>query len=137
MMKKDEITEEEIRKIKAMEAAQPELPSLSEIEGMQEGETEIITTDEAMAKITMELAKPSNIKAMSEVNWREVIIISALWSVANEMKDDLLKTFLTTYLELKISKERKGRGELIDMGKVGRQIEQEKGRLSRLFSGFK
>jgi hypothetical protein len=137
MMKKNEITEEEIQKIKEMEATSPDLPSLSEIEGMQEGENEIITTDEAMAKITMELAKPSNIKAMSEVNWREVIIISALWSVANEMKDDLLKTFLTTYLELKISKERKGRGELIDMGKVGRQIEQEKGRLSRLFSGFK
>jgi hypothetical protein len=86
----------------------------------------------------MYLAKTTDPKILSDINENEVKLCAALYTIAIKMKDEMLMNFLTNFLLLRVSKSRKGRGELLQIAQSAREATQEKmGRLARIFQGIR
>src|SRR3972149_3623506 len=97
---------------------------------------EVLTTEEALAKVAMILAKTENPKLLTELSIEEIVSISVLASIAEKTENHMLKDFLNNFMYLKVSHQRKGRKELLDIAKSIRE-EPEKGfgRIRKLFGG--
>ena len=96
-----------------------------------------MTVDEALAKVSMLLAKTENPKVLSEVSENEIKYCSALFSVAEKMKDEMQLDFLKNFLLLRVSKARKGRQELLQIAQSVRELpETRMNRLKTFFSGI-
>ena len=82
--------------------------------------------DEALAKIAMFLANTSEPKLLSEIDDEEIRLVAAL-SVVSETTDDImLKNFLSYFLRLRVSKNRQGRKELLDIAKSAHDNQESK-----------
>ena len=92
-------------------------------------DSESLTQEEAFAKIGMILANTANPKLLTELDDLEIRNIAALWTVAEKTKNQMLLTFLTTFMQLRVSYKRKGRSELLELSKASR-VEKE-GAISR------
>lgn len=100
-------------------------------------EDEGMTVDEALAKVAMILAQTKNPTTQTEVDEPEIRAIACLMVVADKMNDKMLKNFCNQFMLLRVSKSRKGRGELLDIARASRDVpEQKLGRLKSLFSGI-
>lgn len=95
---------------------------------------ESISVDEALGKVAMYLSKTENPKILSEVNDTEIRLAAALYSIAERVKDDMLKNFLDNFLYLRVSNKRKGREELLKIAQSVREMPES--RLARLRSFF-
>jgi hypothetical protein len=96
-----------------------------------------LTVDEALAKVAMILAGVKEPRTQSEIDEPEIRALASLHVVAEKMNDKMLKSFCNEFLLLRVSKNRKGRGELLDIARASRDIpEQKLGRLRTLFSGI-
>lgn len=103
---------------------------------------EVFGTEEALAKISIELMRPDDDKllTLSDVTPEEVFIFPTMLSIADKFNSELLKAWVRKFLLLRISKLRAGRGEFsLILGGI-RDIEMLKkkgGKLSDLYAGFR
>jgi hypothetical protein len=101
------------------------------------GEGEIVTQDEALAKIALILARAENKKQLSEVSDYETKALASLYAVAQQTDNRMLKIFLDSMLELRVSHKRKGREELMSVAKATRQQDESALRIRKMFSGWR
>ncbi len=80
-------------------------------------ESEMLSPEEAQAKISVLLTEPKNLELMSEITPEERRRLAALKTVADHFKDDLLQKFIYNYLSLSVSLGRRGRGEVVEVAK--------------------
>jgi len=75
---------------------------------------EIPGPEEAQAKIALELMKieKKNIKAISELDVTEIPFCAMLYTLSENFPSKTLRDFTTNFLQLRVSKDRKGRMEL-------------------------
>ena len=104
---------------------EPDLPNVDVAE-----DENILTTDEAFAKIVVELANTKNPEVLSDLSDDEIKYIAALSVVAEKTKDDMLTSFINKFLLLRVSRNRKGRLELLKVAQAAR--EQAQSRFSKL-----
>jgi hypothetical protein len=110
---------------------QMQMPSVN-VEDDMEG----ITTDEALAKVSMILASTKNPKTLTELDDREIKLCAQLYAVANKTRNRMLTIFLWNFLNLRVSYNRKGRSELVDIARSGQMREEQKtGRLRNFLFG--
>ena len=80
--------------------------------------SEVTTPDEAIAKISMILADSKEVDILSDLTTDEVAMLSALKTVAVHTKNSLLLTFIENFLRFRISRNRKGREEIIQVARA-------------------
>src|SRR3972149_1730262 len=98
---------------------------------------ESMTTDEALARVSMLLAKTENPKVLSEVSENEIRLSASLFAVGEKMEDNMILSFLNNLLLLRVSKMRKGRGELLEIARSVRDMPESRlNKLKTLFSGI-
>lgn len=90
------------------------------------------TIDESLAQAISVLTETKKKKILSELENREIFYLAILYSQSKEFDDDLLEDFLKQFLIFRISKERKGRKEIVEIAKANLKI-QSKGLLRKLF----
>ena len=75
---------------------------------------EIPGPEEAQAKIALQLMKieKKNIKAISELDVSEIPYCAMLNTLSDNLPNRVLRDFTTNFLQLRVSKDRKGRMEL-------------------------
>jgi hypothetical protein len=78
----------------------------------------------------MLLAQVKDPRVLSDVSEKEIIHCASLFVVANKMKDTMLADFLQAFLMLRVSKQRKGREELLQIARSAK--DSSEGRVSRL-----
>jgi len=100
-------------------------------------ESEIITHDEALAKIALILAKTDNKKMLSEISDYEAKSFASLYSVASRTNNTMLQAFLDHMLELRVSLRRKGREELMSVAKASRTQDDMQLKIKKMFSGWR
>jgi len=110
-------------------------PEYEEVQAMNEGE--IVTQDEALAKIALILARAENKKQLSELSDYEAKSFASLYAVSGRTSNTMLKTFLDSMLELRVSLKRKGREELMSVAKATRTEDQSALRIRKMFSGWR
>lgn len=73
---------------------------------------------------SMELFKDNNIKVKTELSRDEIGIVSKLYFVTEYFELSGFSELLNNFLKLRVSKDRKGRKEYVDMGKseIGNSI---------------
>ena len=87
---------------------------------------EVLTSEEALAKVAMILARTDNPKLLSELNLYEISSVAVIQSVADETKNRILQEFIKNFLYFRVSSGRKGRKELMEIATAIKQ-EPEKG----------
>lgn len=96
-----------------------------------------ITTDEALARVSIMLAETKHSKTLSHLSHNEVLMVAQLFAVAEKTRNKMMALFLENFLLLRVSLERKGRGELLEIAKAGQQREESKfSRLRSMIPGF-
>ncbi len=109
-----------------------EIPTLADVESVED----VSSVEEAIGKISMILAKSEKIKVLTDLDDEEIKQIAALLVVADVVDDKNLENFCNNFMELRVSKKRLGRRELLDLAKSsGRQAEQRLGFVRRIFGG--
>jgi hypothetical protein len=93
-------------------------------------EEDSLTTDEALAKISILLAESKNPKLLSELSEHEIKLCAALYVIGNKFNDSMILDFLLNFLNLRVSLKRKGRDELLQIAKSAREYGDH--RMSRL-----
>lgn len=93
-----------------------------------------MSSDEALAKAVITLAKSDKIKILTELSDNEIKLCSALYVVGTKMNDEMLLQFLTEFLNLRVSKTRKGRLEILKIAQSS--AERQDSRLSKFKSIF-
>ena len=88
--------------------------------------------DESLAQAILVFTEEERRKLMSELEHKEVFLVSILYAHAKEFNDDLLEHFLDQFLISRISKERKGRKEIVEIAKANLQKATGKGLLRKL-----
>jgi hypothetical protein len=69
---------------------------------------------EYLAKVSMILAKTDNPKIMSDIDIREVGLVSALSTIGQVLDYEIINDFVhENFLQLRVSKDRKGRQEIL------------------------
>lgn len=85
----------------------------------------------------MILAQTKTPITQTEIDEPEIKALASLHVVAEKMNDTMLKSFCTHFMLLRVSKSRRGRGELLDIARASRDVpEQKLSRLKSLFSGI-
>lgn len=99
-------------------------------------EEENLTSEEALAKVSMILANTENPRLLSHVSHDEVALLAPLHTIADMSKITYLQNFITNFLELRVSLERMGRREMLEIaGGTRHEPEKIKG-LRKLFAGM-
>jgi hypothetical protein len=100
-------------------------------------EQQTFNVEEAIGRISIILAESKNPKALSDLDDSEIRLISALIAVAesDDVKDQMLQSFISNLLVLKVSHMRKGRREIIDLAR-GIRDQQQMGWANRVRSVF-
>jgi len=106
-----------------------------EIENEQDIEKDIIGVEESRAKISLLLADTTNPEMLSELAPDKVIQVAVLKSLAEEYNSTLLAKFIRDYLLLQVSRNRKGREEIIEVATGGVVEKKKKGFFSWLKGG--
>lgn len=82
-------------------------------------EDEVLSPEEAQARISLILAESKNIHFMTELKDEEVKLLAGLKSVAQMYGAEFLTKFIKNFLEMRISLNRKGRLEIKDVARGG------------------
>lgn len=107
---------------------------------------EIFGMDEATARISIELLKmgkeeeaiEEKSKIMTELFVDEIPYVAGYLTVAKEYQLDMFKKFILNFLQLRISRERLGRREMVGIAQgVREEKEKAKQGLQSLFAGLK
>jgi len=103
---------------------------------------EVFGTEEALAKIAMEMLKPEGEKlfTVTDVTAQEIFGLSAMLRYAKIFKSKLIEEWVKDFLLLRISRFRLGRREFIILGTGIKEVAEErrkKGKLSDLYAGLR
>lgn len=106
-----------------------------------EPEAEVFGKDEAFARISMELLKTDKYKKiLSDLEQDEINAIVSLLAIGRIVKSDIIEEIVDDFLELRVSKNRLGRKEILSFA-LASTFEGAGGRaksgISSLFSGLK
>lgn len=112
-------------------------PGIDQSKIMEALESDVMSSEEAQAKAVMGLLRPKNIKMLTELNDSEIICLSACHVIAAEFKDPVLSDVCNAFETLRVSKNRKGRGEIARMASGMKEQQEKENRFRRLFGGFK
>jgi len=99
--------------------------------------SEITTPDEARAKISMILAESKNAKILSDLTDKEITLLSALQTIADQTNNKLLSKFILNFLQMRISRNRKGREEIIRVARSSGEEEQMKKSFRSMILGLR
>jgi len=104
--------------------------------------SEVFGTEEALAKIAMEMLKPDGQKlfTVSDVTPREIFGICYMLRYAEIFNSSIMKNWVKDFLLLRISRLRMGRREFLMMGTGMKEMVEEKRKklkLSDLYSGLR
>lgn len=102
---------------------------------------EVFGKDEAFARISMELLKTDKYKKiLSDLTEDEINAITSLLMIGRLIKSDLIENMVNDFLELRVSKSRMGRKEILSFA-LASSFEGAGGRakagISSLFAGLK
>lgn len=99
-------------------------------------EEENLTSEEALAKVSMILAKSENPKLLSHLSYNEISLLAPLQTISDIAKLKYFQTFINNFLQFRVSLERLGRREMLDIaGGVKHEPEKVKG-IRKLFAGL-
>jgi len=105
-------------------------------EPVQETGEEVLTTEEALAKVAMLLADTKNPKLMSELSMHEISSIAVIDTIATQTNNKTLNDFVNNFLRYRVSNSRKGRKELMDIAtSIRQEPERMTTRIRKLFGG--
>jgi hypothetical protein len=103
-------------------------------------ESEMFGTEEALAKISMELLDPAGEKlyTVTDVTPVEIFSIPSMLAMANMFNSDLARDWIKTFLQLRISRLRAGRTEFVIVLSGIREFSElkKKGKVGDLFAGL-
>jgi hypothetical protein len=105
-------------------------------------ESEVFGTEEALAKMMMELLNPTEQKlfTVTDITPDEVFSLSILLRYAKKFSSILIENWVRDFLKLRISRLRLGRREFLLLGTGIRELTEEKKkgkRLTDMFAGMK
>lgn len=99
-------------------------------------EEENLTSEEALARVSMILAKTDNPKLLTHLSHDEINLIAPLQTVADLRKIKYLQEFTKNFQLFRVSLERLGRREMLDIaGGVKHEPEKIRG-IRKLFGGL-
>lgn len=99
-------------------------------------EEENLTSEEALARVSMILAKSENPKLLSHLSHDEINQLAPLQTVADFKKLKHIQEFTHNFLQFRVSMERLGRREMLDIaGGVKHEPEKVRG-IRKLFGGL-
>jgi len=106
-----------------------------------EPESDVFGKEEALAKISMELLKTQKYKKiLSDLSIDEINALVTLKTIAKIINSDLIENIIDEFLELRVSKDRLGRREILSFalsfGLEGEVRGRSRG-IGSLFSGLK
>ncbi|MEM1544340.1 MAG: hypothetical protein QXD79_08255 [Candidatus Methanomethylicia archaeon] len=81
----------------------------------KEIEEEVLSMEEALAKISILLTREEKIRMLTELDDQEIRLISSLLGVADRYGLDFVKCFVNNFMLLRVSLRRKGRGEIVNL----------------------
>jgi hypothetical protein len=103
-------------------------------------ESEVFGTEEALAKISMELLSPVDKKlyTVTDVTPSEIFGMPTLMALAGLFKSDIAKDWVEDFLLLRISRLRAGRTEFVVVLSGIREFAEmkKKGKIGDLYSGL-
>lgn len=97
-----------------------------------------LSREEALAKVSLILANTDKPKILSDIDIREVGYTSALSTVGEFLDIPMLNTFIhQNFLQLRVSKDRKGRNEILEIAREIRIQPEREGSLRSRFFGLR
>ena len=107
------------------------MPSVSPTE-------KVYGTEEALAKGILDLLKSTNKKILSDLDDEEILNLSLLYSWAEQIKCNALTKFCDNFLQLRISRFRLGRREIVNIASFSGDPDRKKVKsIKDLFSGMR
>jgi hypothetical protein len=95
-------------------------------------------TEEALAKGILNLLHTKDTKTFSDLDDEEILNLSLLYTWADLIKDNALKKFCDNFLELRVSRFRLGRREIVSIASFTGEPERRKIKgIKDLFAGFR
>lgn len=99
---------------------------------------DVVGMDDAIGKIAMALSERKHPELLTELSDEEVKNISILLTIATEEELDFLVTFVENFIRLRVSLNRKGVKEIIELTKGTQQPEKQmREKLKNMFLGLK
>jgi len=101
-------------------------------------EDEVLSPEEAQARISLILAESKNLHFMTELRDDEIKLLAGLKAIAEEYGASFLDKFIQNFLEMRISLGRKGRTEIKDVARgVGSGEEKMRKGLKSMILGLR
>jgi hypothetical protein len=91
-----------------------------------------LSREEALAKVSLILARTENPKLLSDIRIEEVSLLTALHVVGDMLDFKILDTFSENFEMLRVSKDRQGRKELLEIASEIRRQPERMGGLGGL-----
>lgn len=107
------------------------LPTPEEMKAMEE---EPMTSEEAMAKAISALTKTKFPDDLTELDEIEIRLLTRIMTTGNYFDVPLLKDAARVIIRLKISKKRKGRGEIMGVARAAKEQEDAKSKLKHFLT---
>lgn len=101
-------------------------------------EGEMYGREEAFAKLGMSLLKTEEFKVLSDLESEEIGKVAIIQTLADRLKSPVLKTFVKNFLLLRVSQNRLGRREMMNIATSGVEDTKKKAKsISSLFAGLR
>lgn len=88
-------------------------------------ESEVLSPDEAHARVITELARTDRPELMTELNDDEIKALSIVMTIAEETNNTVLEAFGDWFMRLRVSHRRRGREELIRVSKSPADLDEK------------
>ena len=88
-------------------------------------ESEVLSPDEAHARVITELSRTIRPELMTELNDQEIKALSVVMTVGEETKNDVMTSYGEWFMRLRVSKGRKGRDELIRVSRSPDDLDEK------------
>ena len=93
---------------------------------------DIISQEEALAKISMILAKTENPESLSDLPPDEIMDMTIIKTLGTRLESGLMLDMVKNYLLLRVSNKRQGRKEIIQVASSGKHDDEKRG-MGRFF----
>ncbi len=95
-------------------------------------EEDVQTSEEAAAKSISALTETKHPKQMTELNEREIKQLTPLHTLAEEFDIEILRKVTNNFEKLRVSTSRKGRQEILEVGRAARESHEQQSKWKRL-----
>lgn len=109
-------------------------PSPQDVYNQMDRQSDVYSPDEATARAISELTSTKNIEALSHFSDNEIKQLSFMHTLAEEYKIKLIETYVDKFGRYRISLNRRGRGEVVDVSKEKKHMNfpMNLGKLNRI-----